>query len=251
VNRVRARLGGIALAVLLMLGCGAGRAAASAPLHSDNWSGYVAVACGSCKLRYVTATWRQPAISCAKTPENAWAYFWVGLDGWTSGSIEQTGTSGACNGGKPSYFAWYDMYPDNPAVLGSVPVRPGDLITASVYWNASTGRWYLTVSNRTTGASATAKQRCPASFQCGNASAEVVAEAPGGAPRTLPLADFGTVTYTTIAITSRNGTHGAMTDNSLWAVHPINLVGNTGTILASPGPVRGGTAFTGTWHAAQ
>jgi hypothetical protein len=143
------------------------------------------------------------------------------------------------------------MYPGGkPVIAYSVPVRPGDLITASVYYDAAAGLWRLALDNKTTGRAVTASRPCPPGLRCGNADAEVITEAPS-AGATVPLADFGTETYTAIAVTSRDGTRGSMENGRLWTVHPVGLIGAHGAILASPGPVRRGTAFTDTWHAAQ
>jgi Peptidase A4 family len=245
----------IAAAIAAALTCWPGTAASAARnpavvLHSPDWSGYVAVACGSCQLRYVTATWRQPPVNCSASPPAAWADFWAGLDGWTSGSTEQAGVSADCTGGTPHYFAWYDMYPDAPVIWYGVPVAPGNLITASVYHDAATGRWQLTIRDRTAGEAATVSQACPAVIRCDDADAEVITEAPD-AGAVVPLADFGAVTYSAIAVTSRDGIRGSMTSNRLQAVHPADLAGAAGTVLASPGPVSGGVTYTDTWHAAQ
>ena len=43
---------------------------------------------------------------------HTYAAFWVGLDGYTSKSVEQLGTDSDCtNVNSPSYYAWYEMYP--------------------------------------------------------------------------------------------------------------------------------------------
>lgn len=41
-----------------------------------------------------------------------YASFWVGIDGYSSGSVEQLGTHSDCVGkGRASYYAWWEMYP--------------------------------------------------------------------------------------------------------------------------------------------
>lgn len=254
---MRAGIGRVVLAVMLALGIGAATSGAAsgstsassttATLRSFNWAGYVAIACSTCKLRYVSASWRVPAVNCAASPRVAWSYSWVGLDGWTSGSIEQTGTASYCVNGTPGYFAWWVMYPALPPTV-AYDVRPGDLITASVYYAATLGRWQLSLYDHSTGARSTVTRPCPAGIECANVDAEVVSEAPD--VPALPLADFGSTAYSSVMVTSRNGTRGDMTSNGLWAVHPIDLVGATGHLLASPGPTTG-AAFTDVWHAAQ
>ena len=247
----------IALALTLLIlaaACGTAPAEAGIALHSPNWSGYVAVACRACHLRYVAASWTVPAVNCAASPPIAQAESWVGLDGWGSGTLEQAGTDSSCTDGRAAYYAWYQMYPAQPVVWYgpgrlSYDVNAGDQIRASVYYDATSGRWQLTVDDRTSGLAVTTSQPCPPGMHCGNADAEVIMEAPNlGA--NVPLADFGTVTYTGISVTSRDGTRGTMASNGLWTVRPVGLLGATGTMLATPGPVRG-TAFTDTWNAAQ
>ena len=68
---------------------------------STNWAGY-AVTGG--RYTKVTSTWVQPAVTCNGT---AYSSFWVGIDGDTSGTVEQTGTEADCNGSTPVYSAWY------------------------------------------------------------------------------------------------------------------------------------------------
>ena len=57
--------------------------------------------------------WADWAASSAARPTAS--AFWVGLDGYSSTSVEQLGTDSDCVSGKPSYYAWYEMYP-NPSV---------------------------------------------------------------------------------------------------------------------------------------
>src|SRR5262245_29641818 len=92
-------------------------ALAKAPLHapnhkinhstSTNWSGY-AVTGGT--YTTVSASWTQPAVNCSVTP-TGWSSFWVGLDGNTSNTVEQTGSEADCSSGRAVYSAWYEMYP--------------------------------------------------------------------------------------------------------------------------------------------
>jgi hypothetical protein len=78
------------------------------------------------------------------------------------------------------------------------------------------------------------------------------AEAPSSSTGAiLPLVDFGQVNHEAIAVTSRNGTHGAMTSNGLWTTDSITMLNSAGKVLAQPGPVYGGRAFQDTWRAAS
>src|SRR6478672_899782 len=106
---------------------------------SSNWSGYDVTGSGAARA---TGTWVQPAVVNCSRRENSWSSPWVGIDGDTSGTVEQIGTDSDCVGGKPSYYAWYEMYPKG---LVQIPmtVTPGHSYTADV---ATTGNGVYTLS---------------------------------------------------------------------------------------------------------
>jgi hypothetical protein len=85
---------------------------------STNWSGYAVT--GSA-FTTAKASWIIPTVTCSKTP-NTYSSFWVGIDGWTSSTVEQTGTDSDCNGSRASYYAWYEFYPAGSVLISSVPV---------------------------------------------------------------------------------------------------------------------------------
>jgi hypothetical protein len=96
--------------------------------ESTNWSGYV-VSGGS--FSTVTASWTEAKISCTKGDGSTDMSPWVGLDGYTSNTVEQIGTSGDCVGTTSDYYAWWEMYPASPHLI-SKGVNPGDQFTATV-----------------------------------------------------------------------------------------------------------------------
>jgi hypothetical protein len=96
--------------------------------YSTNWSGYAVI--GS-TFTTATASWTQPAITCTKGDGETDMSPWVGIDGYSSKTVEQTGSSGDCNGATPDYYAWWEMYPRN-VVLIKDTVKPGDKFTATV-----------------------------------------------------------------------------------------------------------------------
>ena len=118
-----------------------GPAEASAPNVSSNWAGYVATGTGSTTVTAspdmaftdVTGRWRQPAATCTPGSTSS-AAVWVGLGGYSESSekLEQAGTSADCDpAGRPRYYAWYELVPADSVNI-SLPIRPGDVITASV-----------------------------------------------------------------------------------------------------------------------
>ena len=152
---------------------------------STNWSGYAA---DSGTYTSVSASWVQPAGTC--TSATRYSSFWVGLDGYSSNSVEQDGTDTDCVNGKPQYYGWYETYP-NPSFSFGSTVKPGDTMSASVVYQGS-NKFKLTLADTTRGWSSSTTQTVSGAAR---SSAEVIIEAPcctssGGI---LPLANFGTV----------------------------------------------------------
>jgi len=183
----------------------------NASASSTNWSGY---ALDGGTYSSVSASWVEPKGTC--TSATRYSSFWVGLDGYSSNSVEQDGTDTDCSGGKPVYYGWYEMYP-NPSYYFGNTVAAGDHMSASVTYTA-TNTYQLVLTDSTQGWSATTTQTLSGAPR---SSAEVIIEAPcctnsGGI---LPLADFGTVNFTSSvvdgsAIGTQNPTGITMIDNS-------------------------------------
>jgi hypothetical protein len=98
-----------------------------------------------------------------------------------------------CIGRTAQYYAWYEMYP-NASVTYSNTVRAGDHFNASVTYEGNNS-YSLFIADTTQGWSHTTVQSLSGAPR---SSAEVIIEAPcctfsGGI---LPLADFGTMSFT-------------------------------------------------------
>ena len=198
--------------------------------QSSNWSGFAAT--GS--FTSVSANWTEPTGHC--TSATRYSSFWVGLDGFNSNTVEQTGSEVDCAGGSPVYYSWYEMYPAFPVNFSNT-VRPGDKFFGSVTFNGGssytlvlqdiTQGWKHTVHKSLTGAA--------------NSSAEVIAEAPcctasGGI---LPLANFGTVNF------SNAKANGSAIGNS--SPVQIDMVDNSGRLKDQTSALSGGGSFSDTW----
>jgi len=215
---------------------------------STNWSGYAVT--GS-SFTSAKASWTIPTVNCSKTP-NTYSSFWVGLDGWTSSTVEQTGTDSDCNGSTPSYYAWYEFYPKGSVLISGVPVSPGNKMSASVNYTGT--EFTISITNESTGKTYSKSSRVSSAKR---SSAEWIAEAPcctnGGG--ILPLADFGTVDFGE-DYTDVSGTNYA-TDSSISgqisafgsAVNEAIMVnGTTGADEAVPSALSSdGTSFTVAW----
>jgi hypothetical protein len=110
----------------------------NATATSDNWAGYV-VTGPQGSVTNAAGSWVVPSVVCSGT--SAYASFWGGIDGWGSNTVEQTGTDSDCDGDTPSYYAWYEFYPDfsytiseysKAGVCTAYCVEPGDTISVTV-----------------------------------------------------------------------------------------------------------------------
>lgn len=148
---------------------------------SSNWSGYAVV--GE-EFTQATGTWIVPAVDCSSSPYSS-VSFWVGIDGWDDATVEQTGTDSDCDDGHPKYYAWVEFAPKAGVTIKSVPVSPGDRMSADVIYDGS--QFVVTTTNTTTGDSSTTTAIVP---KAKRTSAEWIAEANG-----YFLSDFGTVHF--------------------------------------------------------
>ncbi len=213
---------------------------------SSNWSGYAVEAGSGQKFTDVTATWVEPAASCTSSASQ-YSSFWAGIDGYSSSSVEQTGADSDCRGrNRPSYYAWYEMYPANSVELStsSYPVSPGDTLTSEISVNGSTFTlslkssrgWHFTSTKSGSGLA--------------QSSAEAIAESPEICSfycSLAPLANFGTMTFNNVQAAVNNGADqpfGSYTTNG--GPHEIISETSNGTVKAQPSTLNG-TSFSETW----
>jgi hypothetical protein len=243
-----ARAGAMALAIIKHLQVGqhgtdhrlpgSSRISGLSQVESTNWSGYADTGSSFSK---VTGNWSEPGASCSSS--TTYAAFWVGIDGYSSDTVEQDGTLIECYDRTAYQYSWWEMYPTNDIQVVGESVSPGDSIGASVVRSGDSYTLSLTDSSNSAN-SFTTTQNCS---DCANSSAEWIAEAPcctssGGI---LPLADFGTWTESGATVTegSTSGVISSFTDDE------ITMVDNSGRVKAQPGPLNGsGNGFSVTWE---
>jgi hypothetical protein len=200
--------------------------------QSTNWSGYAAT---TGTYTSVSASWTQPTGTCKSGDQ--YAAFWVGLDGYSSSTVEQTGSEVDCDGRTAEYYAWYEAYPAASENYSNT-VKPGDHFNASVTYEGSskfslyiddtTQKWSHDTTVTVSGAD--------------RSSAEVIVEAPcctnsGGI---LPLTDFGTVSITSSeANGAAIGNAGGLTE--------IIMIDNEKRDKDTVSSLSGGENFSATW----
>ena len=220
--------------------------------RSENWAGY-AVTGPAGSVSAVKASWIEPAVSgkCPKTAE--YASFWVGIDGYNSKTVEQTGTDTDCHGGSPSYYAWYEFFPRNSVTISSLTIHAGDKISASVTYAG--GKFTTKIADLTSGKSFSKSSTVSGAKR---SSAEWIAETPevcsGSNCSLAHLTDFGTVDFgkdhTGVASTDYatiSGTTLPFGDFS--KVFAITMTNTAGTkTMASPSAVSSDrTSFAVKW----
>lgn len=211
----------------------------------SNWAGYAAETCLSSPsngvVNSVQGSWVEPSVSCTAGTAS-YSAFWVGIDGYSSRSVEQIGTDSDCtSAGAPSYYAWYEMYPKMPVNL-ALTISPGDTLQASVVYQGA-GSFLLTINDLTSKMSFSTHEVYK---KAARSSAEWVAEAPSGGS-VLPLADFGSVTFTSCTATF-GSTSGPIQDPA-WQSAQMDMVTSSGALKASTsGLSSGGESFTTTWE---
>jgi hypothetical protein len=221
--------------------------AARSPAQSPEWSGYAVAAASGKHVRSIASDFTIPSVNCANSPDGSLVEHWAGLDGFNDNTSEQAGVVAECSGGAPSYLAFYDMVPEPPVAFSGV--SPGDAIKVSVAF-ASSG-YNLNLTDVTTGGGFSTTQQCPAGSACGNKSAEVISEDPGGVAGGFDLADFGMVNDTGAAVTAVGGKHGSLAAlPGFWTSARITMVDPANSPMAVPSALFGGKAFNTTWRAA-
>ena len=204
--------------------------ARNATSNSPNWSGYAATR-GNGSFTSVSSSWVEPMGTCRSG--NQYSSFWVGLDGYSSTSVEQTGSEVDCSGRTPQYYSWYEMYPAYPVNFSNT-VRPGDHFTGSVRYTGG-GKFTLKLSDTTEGWSHTVTKRLSGAAR---SSAEVIVEAPYIAGGYAPLADFGQIGF------SGSTANGLTLSN--FGPLGVNMVSVNGVAEDRVSSLYGGS-FTATW----
>jgi peptidase A4-like protein len=191
-------------------------------INGYNWGGYAATGSG---FTSVSATWTEPAATCSST--NDLYAPWVGIDGYGSSTVEQTGVQTDCSSGSPVDSMWYELYPANPVYpsTSTYPVVAGNVIHASAVYTGS--KFTLMLQNVSKGWTYTVTKAVRSAKRV---SAEVIIESP-----TAAYPNFGTVNFSSATV---NGT-------TLGSFNPVAMDPSTGsTYEAHTSALTGGTAFS-------
>jgi len=220
----------------------AGTRADSSSVLSYNWAGYADTSTTAQKFTKVSGSWKVPAVTC--TAEDRVTSEWVGLDGATTATVEQDGTSSQCFQGVALYYSWYELYPANTVEVGTT-VAAGDSISASVTRNSASYTLKLTDSTHT--ANSFSHTATCALTTCLDESAEWITERPAySSTGIVPEAQFKTDTFTAASVTAGGKT--TTISGYSGTVDDLTCVDSTDTYdIVATSALTGGNAFTNTW----
>jgi len=212
----------------------------SAPGTSPCWSGYVAT--GS-SLTSIEGSWVVPALDCTETP-GAQSAFWIGIDGTQNPKLnapfEQTGIAANCGGTTGTtaqYNAWIEWYPHRGICKGPEEIMAGDSMFAEITYDKSTSTFRFSIQDISRWPKACTNPTPVIVKAPPLSSAEWIAEAPTTNNVLQPLADFGTVRFTSCYLHDK-----AISD---FSNVPLRMVNKSGAVEAVPSSLsKSGASFT-------
>lgn len=214
---------------------------------SLNWSGYAALTNLSHPAQNVVnavyGSWIVPSLSAAS--HTTYSSIWVGIDGYSSNTVEQIGTEHDWYNGQQQNYAWFEMYPNYSYEIVGFPLRPGNVMSASVVYQCN-GVFILTIVNETQKVFTTIPTSYTTSKTAQRSSAEWIVEAPyyNGI---LPLSHFGVVHFSNCFANIGN-IFGSISEQ-FWANDPLTMVTSNGMPKAVPSALMSnGQAFNVTWQ---
>jgi len=241
---------------------------------STNWSGY-AVTGSSGAVTDAKASWTVPVVTCTDNSigsTGGYSSFWVGIDGWSSNTVEQIGTDSDCispqgQPNTPTYYAWFEFYPQAAYYIGNpsnnfsgATVQPGDVMSAEVKYNNNRS-FTLTITDTRNGTNQWTFTRSSRVSSAQRSSAEWIAEAPccQSKGQLLPLANFGIADFGSASATVRGitGPIGAQAFSN--SIQDVTMISEgdpggspAGTVMAQPSsPLNTdpkGPIFSVTWE---
>ncbi|HLY27885.1 MAG TPA: G1 family glutamic endopeptidase [Aggregatilineales bacterium] len=212
--------------------------------HSDNWSGYIVDPANfrSGVVTEVGGQWSVPVVTCGKV--DTASAIWIGIDGVTDPTVEQTGTSQECVSGQAVYCAWVELFPRPLRDVVNFSVAPGNVIQATIVYDVRQG-FTLSLKNLSTGQDFSVSRSVS---RARRRSVEWIVEAPATTDGSiLRLANSGRMQFTN-ASAILNGHKGAINDGT-WQYGAEIMADQDGTIKAQPSTLSSdGSNFSVIWR---
>ncbi len=192
--------------------------------ESFNWSGQYAT---GTTFSGIQGDWTVPTVQPTQTLEATGT--WIGIDDGSpasDGDIIQTGTAEQTQGGSTTYYAWYELFPSVPVLIGQV--FPGDQMEAQIIQNSGSS-WTINIEDVSQAGDIAS---IPVTYDGPGESAEWIQELPTALSGPQPyLANFGSVTFTQMALTAADPATGV--------VGPVDMLDSQGNVISSAGALAG------------
>lgn len=227
---------------------------------SGNWSGYGVPLEGSGvsdAFSQVSGTWTVPTVT-GTGRTTTYSSAWVGIDGYSSSTVEQLGTEHDWSSGKQKNYAWFEMYPAGSYLITGFPVNVGDSISAQVLYVGQTtvqtgaGKhkgtslqsvFQLSITNNTQGVYYVVPSSYTTTGSAEFSSAEWIVEAPSTG-KILPLANYSPIYFSNCYATGALRGSGSITN---WPYDPLTMVDPSGGTSTPSALSADGTAFSTTY----
>ncbi len=189
-----------------------------------NWAGQIVT---GATFTGVSSSWVVPTVVPAESSEYSGS--WIGVDGATDSSLIQTGTSQDTSGGVTNYFAWFEILPSAETPIDA-PVDPGDEMAAEVA-EVSPGLWGIEIEDLTQDW----EYQNTLDYSGPGASVEYIEEDPSVDGVESTLADFGSVTFTDLALGGQDFSNASLTS--------AYMTDSAGDIDAYPDSIQSNNSF--------
>ena len=208
------------------------RAVSEGTQLSSGWSGAVVRLPQGQSFRWIEGDFVVPNVD-APSDGSFYSAVWIGIDGDPGIQVFQAGVScdvhRSGSSVQPSFYAWWEWFPNPEVGIKNLPVSPGDMITMVLCSTQGQGSTEGTVfiANRTAGIGTSMALTAPANITLLGRSAEWIVEAPNVDGTQSRLADYGEVFFS--ACEAVTGT-GALVDGG--SGDNINMVDGTLSLIS-------------------
>ncbi|ETS82662.1 hypothetical protein PFICI_04538 [Pestalotiopsis fici W106-1] len=174
--------------------------------YNESWAG--AVVTGS-DMTGVSASFAVPDPAIPSSGQTSatehTASVWIGMDGYNcDGGLWQAGVDATIDSQGTSFYAWYEWYPEDTVAIDLGDIAAGDIITVNLTSSGDYTSGSIVMENKSTGNSFTKTVTDSSAALCG-AAIEWIMEDLVVDGSENGLADFGTVTFSDAAGTSKGG----------------------------------------------
>lgn len=206
-------------------------------ISSSSWAGYIISKTTNpqSEVTAINASWAVPVINASKG--NGYSSVWVGIGGAADSTLIQVGTEITAIDGQDSYYAWYELLP-NDAVELNMTVSPGDVMVGSIRLvNSAANQWRMQISDTTNGQDFS----MTVVYNSTRSSGEWIVERPTTNNHVTTLADFGSVTFNNCYLNADN-TSGPIGN---FYYSRLVMINNSNVQLTSVSNLKAnGTSFT-------